>query len=401
MRYIIKNRNLSLLFVVTFLFFLNETLLLPTLPMVLSKLGYSNTQIGLTLGSFALGVLVFRPLTAYITDKKSRKLALVIGTMIFLIAPFLYLISWNFNYLICVRFFHGLGISFFTTASPALVSDLAPDNHRGEILGHMGVASSASVVIGPLIGVFLYNAAGINLVLWTCIAMGLVSLSLIKFLKEKKRPVNTSQKAKGYAEVLKNRGVMVASALVLFVALMNGGIFTFLPILVRDHFNVNVGLIFMTISLSLIVFRLVTSHFSDRYGRGPCAFYSFLILCLSYYLIGRSGTITGLVVAAILNGIGVGGCMPALTAHVVDKTDPQARGIAFSIFYGAFDIGMLLGGAALGVVADLVGLRRMYEMTAVVGILAVAGFSLSIQAGPLKALRWTLVGNPTPGRDAK
>lgn len=392
MRYIFKNRNLLLLFIVSFLFFLNETVLLPVFPLVLFGIGYSNTQIGMTLGAFALGVLVFRPLTAYITDNKSRKLSLLVGIFIFLTAPFLYFISMNFNYLICVRFIHGIGLSFFTTASPAFVSDLAPENHRGEILGHMGVASSLSSVMGPMLGISIYNIGGLNYVLWCCIGLGLTGFALTVLISEINRALETKIETKEYIRMLSNRSVMVASGLVLVLALMNGGIFSFLPILVKAQFNLNVGLIFMIISTSLIVFRLLSSHLSDRYGRGPCAFYSFLMLCLSYYLIGQSQTEWELIGAAILNGVGVGGCLPALTAFVVDKTDTRFRGIAFSIFYGAFDVGMLLGGAALGVLADITSLRDMYVIVALFGVFVVFGFALSIQVNPLKSLKWTLVG---------
>lgn len=392
MRYILKDRNLLILFIVSFLFFLNETILLPVLPLALSQLGYSNTQIGMTLGAFALGVLVFRPMTAYITDNKSRKISLLIGTFVFLIAPFLYFISMDFKFLICVRFFHGLGISFFTTASPALISDLAPESHRGEILGHMGIASSLSSVFGPLLGVFIYNAGGINKVLWGCIVLGLVGFILTIFITEMKQSHEKKVETKDYFKVLSNRGVLAATGLVLVLALMNGGIFSFLPILVKNELKANVGVIFMVISLSLIVSRLFTSHLSDRYGRGPCAFYSFLILCLSYYLIGRSQTTWGLISAGILNGIGVGGCLPALTAHVVDKTKAHFRGIAFSIFYGGYDAGMLLGGAVLGILADITSLRDMYIITSLFGLIAIGGFALIIKSHPIKSLKWTLAG---------
>ena len=392
MRYILKDRNLLLLFIVSFLFFLNETILLPVLPMVLHSLDYSNTEIGMTLGAFALGVVIFRPLTAYVTDNKSRKLSLLIGTAVFLIAPFLYFVSMDFTYLLCVRFFHGLGLSFFTTASPAFVSDCAPENHRAEILGHMGVASSLASVGGPMLGVLIYNAWGIHQVLWGCIALGLLGIVLTVCIREKRLPDERKPEARAYINTLRNRCVMVASGLVLVLAVMYGGIFTFLPVLVKDQFSVNVGLIFMINSLSLVIIRLLTSHFSDRYGRGPVAFYSFLILCLSYYLIGRAGTTWELIGAGILNGIGAGGCLPALIAHVVDNTDARIRGIAFSIFYGAFDIGVLMGSAALGVLADMTSLRDMYILTAMFGLIALGGFALSIQAGPVRSLKWTLAG---------
>ncbi len=392
MRYILKNPNLIILFIISFLFFLNETILLPVFPLVLFNLGYSNTQIGMTLGAFALGVLVVRPLTAYITDNKSCKLSLLIGTFIFLVAPFLYFISMDFRFLMCVRFFHGIGLSFFTTASPVLISELAPENHRGEILGHMGVASSLSTVVGPLLGVSIYNIGGLNYVLWSCISLGLAGFILNIQVSEKKRMSGNKIEPKEYIKILKNRNVMVASGLVLVLALMNGGIFSFLPILVKAQFKINVGLIFMIIATSLIISRLFTSHLSDKYGRGPCAFYSFLILCLSYYLIGQSQTEWELIGAAILNGFGMGGCLPALTDFVVDRTENQYRGIAFSIFFGAFDVGMLLGGAALGLLADITSLRDMYIITAMFGILVIFSFALSIQANPVKSIKWTLVG---------
>ena len=126
MRYILKNRNLLLLFIASGLFFLNEMMLMPTLPLYLSALGYSNLALGAVLGSFALGVLVLRPVAGLVTDRKSRKLSLLIGLAVFIIAPPFYLLSDSFAYLLCVRFFHGVGITFFSTASPTLITDIAP-----------------------------------------------------------------------------------------------------------------------------------------------------------------------------------------------------------------------------------------------------------------------------------
>jgi MFS family permease len=113
MRCILKNLNLLFLFVASGLFFFNEMLLTPTLPLYLSELGYSNLSLGAVLGAFTLGVLAMRPVAGLVTDHKTRKLSLVIGLAVFTIAPPLYLLSNSFVYLLCVRFFHGTGITFF------------------------------------------------------------------------------------------------------------------------------------------------------------------------------------------------------------------------------------------------------------------------------------------------
>ena len=121
-------------------------------------------------------------------------------------------------------------------------------------------------------------------------------LRLIRFhsnflITEKNFSSKNKIKTNDYISIFRNRSILVSSGLALVLALMNGGIFTFLPILAQSQFEINVGLLFMINAISLILFRLLTSHLSDRYGRGPCAFYSFLIICLSYYLIGHSQTV--------------------------------------------------------------------------------------------------------------
>ena len=139
MKYILANKNLTLLFISIFLFFFSDTLLFPTLPLFLSELNYSNLQIGTVLGVFALGVLALRPLAGVLTDRKGRKISLLIGLFIFFITPPLYLVSESFIYLLFVRFFHGIGITFFSTSYPTMITDIAPADRRGEIIGHMGI----------------------------------------------------------------------------------------------------------------------------------------------------------------------------------------------------------------------------------------------------------------------
>ena len=53
----------------------------------------------------------------------------------------------------------------------------------------------------------------------------------------------------------------------------------------------------------------------------------------------------------------------------------------------------LLGGAALGVLADITNLREMYAFTAMFGVITILGFALSIQKEKVKSLKWTLLGN--------
>ncbi len=130
MKYSIENKNLLILFTSTFLFFLNEALLLPTLPVHLSSIGYTNTQIGIVLGAFALGVLLFRPLSGYVTDQKSRKLALIIGALF------------------------GSGSALCSPALSAFVADETQQQARGTVFGfYYGAFDTGVIVAGLIMGV--------------------------------------------------------------------------------------------------------------------------------------------------------------------------------------------------------------------------------------------------------
>lgn len=391
MLYILKNRNLLLLFVASGLFFFNEVMLLPTLPLYLSGLGYSNLALGSVLGSFALGVLAMRPIAGLVTDHKSRKLSLIIGLAVFIIAPPLYLLSDSFVYLLCVRFFHGIGITFFTTASPALVTDIASPKHRGEILGHMSIGSIFSMALAPIAGVAIFTRFGMPCLLAVCSLVGIGGLLMIVFIHEPHRtPAELSPIT--YKEAIFTRIVIVASVVVFIEAQIYGGFFTFLPLFLENVGVQKIGLFFMVSSCTMIIGRLSFARLTDVYGRGPMFFYSFLIIIASVVMIVQIDSVTILIVAALLYGIGSTICMPALTALIADSSDAQARGRVYSFFYGAFDIGVLSAGVSLGFLADLFGLKAMFMISAAMGFAAAIFFMLTIQSRVGLSVRWTLIG---------
>ena len=99
---------------------------MPTLPLYIQDLGASKQQIGIVIGGFAIGLLLFRPMLGRLADQHGRRLLLLIGTIIAAIAPFGYLAFTSIPLLMLVRVFHGISMAAFTTGFSALVADLAP-----------------------------------------------------------------------------------------------------------------------------------------------------------------------------------------------------------------------------------------------------------------------------------
>ncbi|MCK5099835.1 MAG: MFS transporter [Desulfobacteraceae bacterium] len=391
MKLIFKDRDLCILFFATLLFFSNEAVFLPTLPVHLSKAGYSNFQIGIVLAAFALGVLVFRPLSGYITDKISRKISLTLGVFIFFITPLFYLFSTNIIYLIILRFFHGLGITFYTTAMPAYVTDIVSGNKNGEALGHLATATTMAFAFGPFIGIWAFSNFNFAGPVFVCTLIGFFNLILILLIRERKEPARADLKI-SFKQVVLKRSILVSSMAILMNAVIFGGIMTFLPLLVNQTPGLNIGFFFLTQAIVVIVCRLFMAHFSDLYGRGPVFFYSSIIILVAVFVVSRISSFEILIFAAVLFGIGTSLCTPSLSAYIADKTQPEQRGTAFSFYYGAFDAGVLIAGVVLGFIADLTSLKTMFVIAGIAGGVVLIIFSLCIQKKVTHSIAWTLFG---------
>ncbi len=389
MKYILSDKNLTILFISTFLFFVNEALFLPTLPLYLAQSGYTNLRIGGVLGAFAFGVLLARPLSGYITDNFGRKISLSAGAFFFFAAPLFYLVSTNFIYLMTIRLFHGLGIAFYTTAFPAYVTDTADPERRGEIMGHMATSITLAFTFGPLLGMTMFTTYGFKHLVFLCTLTGLMNLIVILFISESHK-IGKDQKKMPYSQAVFKRSILVPSFIQLIYAIIYGGIMTFLPLLLNTVSGVNIGIFFMVESVMIIACRFMAAHLSDRLGKGPVFSYSFLVILVAVFLISEINTLMVMVICAVLFGTGSALCSPALSAYVADSSDPSARGTVFSFFSGAFDTGVIVAGVILGFIADMAGIRNMFMITAISGFICLVLFVLFIKKGRKKSLIWAL-----------
>jgi MFS family permease len=389
MKYIFGDKNLTILFISTFLFFTNEALFLPTLPLHLSQAGYSNIMIGSVLGAFGFGVLLARPLSGYITDNFGRKISLSFGAFFFFAAPLFYLVSTNFIYLIIIRLFHGLGIAFYTTAFPAYITDKSAVEQRGEIMGHMTTSMTLAFTFGPLIGITVFSTYGFKRLMFLCTLTGLLNLIVILLIQESHK-TKKDHKKMPYSQVVFKRSILVSSFIQLIYGIIFGGVMTFLPLLLNTVSGVNIGIYFLVESIMIVVCRILAANLSDKMGKVPVFSYSFLIILIAVFLISGINNLTVMVITAIFFGAGSALCAPALTTFIADSSDPSARGTVFSFFSGAFDIGVIAAGVILGFIADITGIRMMFMITSFSGLICLILFTLFIKKGRKQSLIWAL-----------
>jgi MFS family permease len=362
-----KRTNLLILFCSALFFWISITILFPTLPTYIEDLGGNRQQIGLVMGSFAIGLLSSRTWLGHLTDHKSRKLVVLIGTVVTAIAPLGYLIIKTVTPLMLVRAFHGISIAAFTTAYSALVTDLSPVKQRGELIGYMSLAVPIGMTIGPAIGGFLEAGDGYQTLFMISGTSGLFSLILATQIQESQnfarllqQPISDNHPQRNFWQILASPAFLVPSLIFFLIGSLFGSLVTFLPLFMREFklythwpvvgtFIFNAGFFYMAASIASFIVRVFIGSYSDRYGRG--LFISLSLICygLSMMVLAMAQNSNSFLLAAILEGTGAGILIPMVLALISDRSHDLERGRVFAICTGGFDVGVALAGPFLGI----------------------------------------------------
>ena len=369
-------RDFLLLCASTFLFSGSMFLLLVILPLfVVQELQGAESQVGIVAGVFAVAAVLTRPFTGPLVDLWSRKSGLRLGALIFSLAPALYTLAGSVPVMLGLRFFHGTGIATYTTASSVMVADLAPPSRRGEAMGYHGMMLNLAMAIGPALGAALLEPLGFAGLFWLAAAVALASLLLAQLIHESPRPPRSNlaggeRPHGGKHPPLLSRTALLPALVAVCMTMPFAAVLTFLPLFVRAHQLGNPGLFFMVFSLVMMASRLIAGTWSDRFGRAAVILPGMVLLAAAMMTLAYSTSVTGLLSAAVLQGLGYGGVQPALMALAVDRSTEHDRGPALATLMLAFDIGHGLSSMGLGLILEQTNFTVMYLCT---GGIALAG----------------------------
>jgi MFS family permease len=361
-----QRRSLLVLFVTGLLFWISIAILLPTLPAYLDTIGIDRQQLGLIIGSFAIGLLATRPIVGKLVDRRGRKLVLLIGTAVAAIAPLGYISVTSMPLLMVIRAFHGISIAAFTTAFSALVVDLAPPKQRGEIIGLMSLTNPVGVAIGPAIGGYLQVFGKYHEIFWISIVCGVISCLAASQLRESRIELeldhNESAKISIW-QILTNPALAIPALVLLLIGFPFGAIHTFVPLYIQ-HLKVgfNPGLFYTIAAIASFSARSVIGSRSDRYGRGIFIAGSLCCYTAGVACLATANSELSFVFAAMLEGLGSGTLLPMTVALVSDRSLPHQRGQVLSICITGLDLGIAIAAPVFGMVADSVGYPGIFSI---------------------------------------
>ncbi|WP_250122911.1 MFS transporter [Chroococcidiopsis sp. CCMEE 29] len=386
-------RNLLVLFTAGLLFWSSLASLLPTLPLYIEDVGATKQQIGLVMGCFAIGLLLFRSLLGRLADQHSRKIVLLIGMSAVAIAPLGYIMVQSIPLLMVIRAFHGISIAAFTTGYSALVADIAPVRNRGEVIGYMSLVNPIGLALGPALGGYLQAWAGYTPLFLLSAGLGILGLCCTAQVLNPQVSIDQQVKTldNQFWRLLSSPRVRVPAIVLLLVGLTFGTMSTFVPLFIKSvGVELNAGLFYTAAAIASFSVRLIAGRASDRYGRGLFITISLIFYTVAMLFLWTANSASMFLLAATLEGIGAGILIPMVAAILVDRAMPQERGRIFGVCMVGFDLGIAIAGPVLGLLAEQVGYRNMFGFAAGLTFLAIIIFLTQSSKDLPHSLRFAL-----------
>ncbi|HEY8639422.1 MAG TPA: MFS transporter [Solirubrobacterales bacterium] len=367
------------IFVVTNLGLLAIGATLPVLPRFVSQeLNGSDLEVGIVTGAFALTGIVCRPIAGNLADRRGRRVTVIAGAILAVIAGALLFLPASIPGLIVSRLFVGAGEGTVFTAGAAWVIDMAPEERRGRMIGLYGLAIWTGLTLGPPVGDLLLRAGGYNLVWAFVVAAPALAALIAARLPEGIAPGGESARGPLISREALGPGVTFALGVVGYAAV------SAFVVLSLDQRGIGHGPeVFSVFAGTVVATRLVGGHLPDRIGAARCALAAALVEALGLFLIGAAETLPVVIVGAIAMGAAFSLLFPSLSLLAVNRVVPERRGAAMGTFTANFDLGMLIGSPAVGAAALLGGYSAAFYLA-------------SAAALACAALTFTFVGEPLP-----
>ncbi len=351
-------------------------MILPILPLFAKELSNATPfLIGLTIGIYGLTQALFQIPLGLLSDHIGRKPVIIGGLAIFAVGSVIAALSNDIYLTIFARAVQGSGAIAATTM--ALAADLTREDHRAKVMAFIGmsigIAFSVAMVVGPLISQF----GGLSAVFWTTTLLAIIGLLLIIFTVPTPKQTKIHRDAgiiRAFIKPILTQGTLMRmNASVFLLHLLMTANFSVLPLIFRDHLNIETAQhwkIYLPILLISFLLSIPLIIIAEKHRKIKIIFIiAVLLLITSQVLLGFNPfSFYPLMFAFLLFFIGFN-FMEAVQPSLVAKySDVNTKGTAMGVYSTAQFFGIFVGGAVGGLVLQKWGISGVFVFGAISSI---------------------------------
>jgi MFS family permease len=356
-------------------------IVVPLLPVYAHDLGASGFYIACIFGAFSLSRTIFLPYFGRLSDKKGRKMLIVIGLLFYAIISIAFLYAKSIETLIGIRLLQGVASAMILPVTQAYVGDITPSGQEGWVMGLFNMSVFLGLSIGPLMGGIINDIFSLNAAFWCmgimAVAGFFASVVFLPPLKSEKIIVHT-RGLTAWTVLLGDRDIIGLFIFRFSYATCIGIIWGFLPVYADNMLSLSSSSIGFLVMLGVAVSGLLQvpmGYLADRINKTAMVVSGGLISVCAFVVYVYASGYGDLFLANLLFGIGGGVSMPSLMALILIKGEKkEAIGTVMGIITMAHSFGMVIGAFIAGIMMDFYKLNGSFLLGAVIMMFGVVFF---------------------------
>ena len=372
----ILTRDFVLNFLAQFAFSFVSFILVPTIPVYLSRFEAKAGEIGFLIGILSVFSLIPRPFIGRALLRIPERKFMIAGAVLYILSSVAYLLAPPFWPFLIVRIMQGVGLAFFSTASVALIANITSENRRGQIISYYFLSFNFAFALAPYFGMVLINQFSFTVLFWACAALSLCTLFVsLKLRKMHGIPIeNESIQSQPFF----SREVLPSAIMAFLLNVIWGSLGAFFPLYALRHGVSNPGIYFAFVAITLILSRSLGGRILDIYAREKVIVPCFIAIIISIVVLTFSTTLQMFILVAIIFGTGWAFLYPSLVVYAVENSG-SARGPAMGTFTALADLGAGIGPMIIGLILEWTNYQMMFIFLALIGAVNFLYFGYAIR----------------------
>ena len=169
---------------------LNQTLVTPALPSIMTEMNVDQSTAQWLTTGFTLVNAIMIPITAFLQDRFSTRKLFVFSMSLFAVGTLLAAVGLNFPVLLGGRLVQAAGAGILMPVTMTVLMLVFPVDRRGSAMGIFGLGIACAPAIGPTVAGFVIDQADWHILFYLIFALSIVIIVPSLFLVDNKAPAN-------------------------------------------------------------------------------------------------------------------------------------------------------------------------------------------------------------------
>ncbi len=303
--------NLQIIFGVSLTSVLGLSVITPAFPSIVAELNITSQEVGLLISVFTFPGIVFNPILGVFADRFGRKNIMVPSLMLFGFAGGASFFAADFNQLLILRFFQGVGIAPLWPLAFTIIGDIFSGKRRSAAVGYNVAVIDIGLASFPAIG------GGLAMLGWhypfllylVAIPVGLIVLFSLKNPEPKNKP-HLKKYLSNLSRNLKNSQIAGLITIGAFNFIIFSGVFlTYFPLLIGNSFGASplvIGIVMTIMPAAAAFTSSQMGKLTKIYSEKNILKVAFLLYAVALVIIPFVDNLWLFLIPSVIFGVGFG-----------------------------------------------------------------------------------------------